>query len=177
MNITENLIDKGKINRPGTPNSMENIVVHETANKNKGADAKAHSIYIKRLDEMTSWHYTVDDKAIYRHIPDNEKSYSTGNKEANESSIAIELCVNSDGDFEVTKKNAGELICELMRKYNISIENVKTHKACDGKNCPATLLKSGWDEFIRLIENGAQSPEKFITVNELKSMGYSGISF
>ncbi len=177
MNITENLIEKGRINRPGTPNSLKNIVVHETANKNKGADAKAHSIYIKRLDEKTSWHYTVDDKSIYRHIPDNEKSYSTGDKEANESSIAIELCVNSDGDFETTKKNAAELICELMEKYDIPIENVKTHKACDGKNCPATLLKSGWDEFIGLIENGIRKTGNFIPISKLKSMGYTGISF
>ena len=34
----------------------------------KGADALAHAKYIKTLNERTSWHYSVDDKAIYQHV-------------------------------------------------------------------------------------------------------------
>ena len=175
MEIIQDIIKSGRINRPGAKNSCTSITVHETANKNKGADAKAHAKYIKTLNERTSWHYTVDDKSIYQHLPDNEKSYHTSSAEANESSIAIELCVNSDGDFEKTKKNAAYLIGELMKKHGIPPENIYTHKDWTGKNCPATLLADGIDKFLLQFFE-MDSGEKIITVRELLEMGYTKIS-
>lgn len=147
MNIIQDLIPKGCINRPGTASSREYITIHETGNKTVGAGAKAHANYIKTLKSKTSWHYTVDDESIYQHIPDDEKSYHTSDKFANENSIAIEICVNIDGDFSKAVANAIELVRTLMKKYNIPIKNVKTHKDWTGKKCPAILL-SGWDKFI-----------------------------
>lgn len=171
MNIIQDFIAEGRVNRPKTANSCKYITIHDTANKSAGADAAAHAKYIKGLNEKTSWHYTVDDGAIYQHLPDSEKSYHTSDKEANESSIAVELCVNEDGDFEKTVENAVWLVRELMKKHGIPAENIRAHRDWTGKNCPSKLLKSGWDEFVLR----SASEERFISVDELRAMGYVGI--
>lgn len=180
MERIQDFIAKGRINRPGTANSCKYITIHDTGNKSVGADAAAHAKYIKSLNEKTSWHYTVDDEYIYQHLPDSEKSYHTSDKEANESSIAVELCVNADGDFAKTVENAVYLIRGLAEKYNIPIENIKRHKDWTGKNCPASFDEAAWKEFLaRCTEPTASESgsEKYITIDELKQMGYAGVKW
>ena len=174
MEIIQDIIKKGRINRPGAVNSCNSITLHETANRRKGADALAHAKYVKTLNERTSWHYSVDDKAIYQHLPDTEKSYHTSDAKANESSISIELCVNSDGDFEKTKENAAYLIEVLMEKHGISPENIYTHKDWTGKNCPATLLSEGLDKYLSQFYK-KDTEVKSVSVSELREMGYTKI--
>lgn len=167
VNIVQDLIPKGRINRPATPNFCKFITVHETANKAVGANAETHARYAKTINDQTSWHYTVDDAIIYQHLPDKEKSFHTNNKYANANSIAIEICVNADGDFGKAKKNAVWLIRELMNKYNIPIENVRSHKSWSGKNCPTNILKSGWGNFVYEIKN-YKSEEAELSRDELE---------
>ena len=159
MEIIRDFIAEGSINRPGVKNSCESITIHETANKDVGADAKSHAEYIKTITDQTSWHYTVDDHSIYQHIPDEEKSFHTSDKEANETSISIELCVNEDGDFEQAKKNAIELVRHLMEEHGISIGSIFTHNYWTGKDCPATLLDEGWAEFVADINAWGKEDE------------------
>ncbi len=174
MKITEDLIKEGSPNRPGSRNSCRYITIHDTANKKKGANAAAHAKYIKTIKELTSWHYTVDDTEIYRHIPDVEKSYHTSDKFANENSISIELCVNSDGDFEKTIENTATLIRTLKKKHNIGDENIRRHYDWTGKSCPESLTQGGWEEFLRMCSDEEKS-EKSISIAELKEMGYTRI--
>ena len=175
MEIIQDLIPKGRINRPGVKNSCTYITIHDTANKKKGADAAAHARYIKTITNKTSWHYTVDDKSIYQHLPDNEKSYHTSDKGANESSISIELCVNSDGNFDKTVSNAVWLVRELMRKHGVSAENIRGHRDWTGKACPATLKGDKWNEFVRRCAE--KEDDKYITIDELRAMGYVGVKW
>lgn len=177
MKIIQDFIKEGSMNRPKAKNSCTFITVHETANTRKGANAAAHAKYIKTLRERTSWHYTVDDKSIYQHLPDEEKSYHTSSSNANENSIAIELCVNSDGDFEKTKENAIQLIRELMKKHDIAPHNILTHRDWTGKNCPETLLKSGWEAFKRKCASEDTQGKCYISIAELIELGYTGIEF
>lgn len=177
MERIQDFITKGRINRPGTANSCRYITVHDTGNKSVGADAAAHAKYIKGLNEKTSWHYTVDDEYIYQHLPDSEKSYHTSDKEANESSIAIELCVNADGDFAKTVDNAVCLVRELMKKHSIPAENIKRHKDWTGKNCPASFDETAWKEFLARCTAPESGSEKYITIDELKAMGYAGVKW
>lgn len=177
MEITESLIPNGRVPRPGAENSMKYITIHDTANDKKGANAKAHANYLRASEERTSWHYTVDDSSIYRHIPDCEKSYHTSNRSANETSIAIELCVNRDGDFEKTKENAIRLVRSLRKKYGIPPENIVCHRDWTGKKCPARLIDDGLDDFLAACRKEDEEREKFISVSELVEMGYLGIKF
>ena len=175
MEIIRDLIPKGRINRPGVKNSCTFITIHDTANKKKGADAAAHAKYIKTLNERTSWHYTVDDKSIYQHIPNEEKSYHTSSKEANENSISIEMCVNSDGDYYKTVENTVRLVRELIKKHGVLPGNIKRHGDWTGKNCPASMSEDTWQEFVkRCIE---KEDDKYITLDELRTMGYVGVKW
>ena len=176
MEIVQDLIPKGRINRPGIKNSCEYITLHDTANERVGANAAAHAKYLKGLNEKVSWHYTADSDVIYQHLPDSEKSYHTSDKKANETSIAIELCVNPDGDFAKTVDNAVELVRELMKKHGISADNIRAHRDWTGKSCPASLTGKKWTEFLaRCAAEESEDAERYISVDELKAMGYSGI--
>ena len=178
MNIIHDYIPFGRLNRPGRLNPCEFITIHETGNTSKGAGAKNHASYIKKKDTQVSWHYTVDDKEIYQHLPDNEDAFhaSDGAGNGNRKSIGIEICVNSDGDFGQACENAAELVRELMKKYGIPLHKVVQHNYWSGKNCPKTLRAGGWADFLEMCKG----KEKTITLDELKteliSRGINAIS-
>lgn len=164
VNIIEDIIpQKGGKVRPGDVRQKKWIVIHETGNSSKGADAKNHSTYLKNLAKANttyvSWHYTVDDHAIYHHIPDNEIAYhaSDGRVEGggNMASIGIEICVNSDGNFDKARDNAAWLTAKLLKENNLTIGAVKQHHdfAPDGKNCPQTIRDKGlWNNFLQAVQ-------------------------
>lgn len=164
VNIIEDIIpQKGGKVRPGDVRQKKWIVIHETGNSSKGADAKNHSTYLKNLAKANttyvSWHYTVDDHEIYHHIPDNEIAYhaSDGRVEGggNMASIGIEICVNSDGNFDKARDNAAWLTAKLLKEHNLTIGAVKQHHdfAPDGKNCPQTIRDKGlWNNFLQAVQ-------------------------
>ncbi len=173
MEIIKDLIKEGSKNRPQSKNSCKYITVHDTGNKGKGANAAAHAKYIKTIKDLTSWHYTVDDSGIYQHIPDEEKSYHTSEKLANENSISVELCVNSDGDFEKTLENAAWLIKHLKKKHGIGDESIRRHYDWTGKKCPASLTESAWQAFLLRCKG---DEERSISIEKLREMGYTSIT-
>lgn len=140
--------------RPGTERKIKYVVIHETANTAKGANAENHSKYLKDGGAgNVSWHYTVDEKEIYHHIPDNEVAWHAGERDGNEHGIGVELCVNSDGDFEKTFENGARLTAYLLETYDLSIDDVFQHNRFSGKNCPTKIRESGrWDEFLSRVE-------------------------
>jgi N-acetylmuramoyl-L-alanine amidase len=148
-----------KFTRPGIVMSPKYITIHETDNTSVGANALAHARLQQRGNSrQASWHFSVDDgDAIYQSIPTNEIGFhaADGGGAGNLSSIAIEICVNADGDFTKAKENAVELVRYLMDKYHIPIANVVQHNHWSGKDCPRKLRKSGWNAFIALIKEGA----------------------
>ncbi|MCY8515897.1 N-acetylmuramoyl-L-alanine amidase [Bacillus atrophaeus] len=146
--IIQDIIPKGNNNRPGYSMNPTYITVHNTANTAAGANAKMHARYVKNPDTPTSWHFTVDDKEIYQHLPLNENGWHAGdgNGSGNRQSIGIEICENADGDFEKAVANAQWLIKKLMKEQGISLANVVPHKHWSGKQCPRKLLDR-WDSF------------------------------
>lgn len=145
IDIKIDLIPKGFKRRPGTINNQTSITIHNTGCPNVPADNFRRSCLDKSQDKEVSWHYTVDEKEIVQHIPDNEVAWHCGNKDGNYSSIAIEIC-ERDG----AEENAIKLIRHSMKKYNISIDKVVSHKSWSGKQCPHLILPR-WDKFINSI--------------------------
>ncbi|PRS09644.1 N-acetylmuramoyl-L-alanine amidase [Bacillus atrophaeus] len=148
VKITQDFIPVGHNNRPGYAMDPSYITVHNTANTVKGANAVMHARYEKNPTTPTSWHFTVDEKEIYQHLPLNENGWHAGdgNRNGNRKSIGIEICENSDGDFEKAVANAQWLIKKLMKEQGISLANVVPHKHWSGKQCPRKLLDR-WDSF------------------------------
>ena len=155
MKITK-MLSNNKNHYTGV-NKCKYITIHETGNKNKGANAINHAKYINNGSSAT-WHYTVDDKQVIQHYKDSVQCWHAGDGrgEGNTNSIGIEMCVNSDGDFNKTILNTIELVKHLMNKHNIPIENVVQHNKWSGKDCPANI-RSGkpisWGGFINMIKN------------------------
>ena len=168
-------------NRPFRPlKSLKAIVIHWTANTGKKANALAHFNYFNQTkDERLknnngklnygSTHYVVDSEIIYRFIPDDEMAYHVGAKNykaivdekivdqagasPNYYTIGIEMCVNSDGDFSKTRQNTIELTDYLLRKYNLSTNDVYRHFDITGKDCPKMMLdESIWGNFLNDIK-------------------------
>ncbi|WDV47137.1 N-acetylmuramoyl-L-alanine amidase [Clostridiaceae bacterium M8S5] len=153
MKIIEDFIDK-RYNKM----QAKYITIHETGSYNIGADAKAHNRYLHRTDtDNKCWHFTVDDKSIYQHIPVDYNGWHAGDGLrgiGNRESIGIELCVNENGDFNRTLENAVWL-CKKLLKENPLIKEVvqhnywKSNKYPKGKDCPRTLRRTNrWNEFL-----------------------------
>jgi N-acetylmuramoyl-L-alanine amidase len=156
MNIIQDLIPVGRRNRPARQNPAAFITIHNTGNAARSAGARSHANYIKSdaaASLPVSWHYTVDDKEIIRHIPDNEDAFHAGDGagNGNRRSIGIEICMNEGGDLRKATDNAARLTAELCKKHGIPPDKVVQHHHWSGKNCPQ-LLRSGrpysWDIFI-----------------------------
>lgn len=148
MKINENLVRYNFSSRQET--KIEYIVIHDTGNTSKGADANAHFSFFNSADRQASAHYFVDDTQILRIIKDSDKAWHCGDGKGkygitNENSIGIEMCINSDGDFDKTYKNTLDLVKHLMGKYNISIDKVVRHYDASRKSCPDTWSENNWD--------------------------------
>ncbi len=144
------LVDSGTKARPGVKRKIKYIVIHETGNFSKGANAKNHAQYLLRTSkrDYTSWHYTVDEHEIYHHIPDNEIAFHAASKIGNYYGVGIEICVNEDGNFNTSFENAVKLVAYLIKEYELDIDSIKTHNDFSGKDCPHIILKyNRLDEF------------------------------
>ncbi|ERH58666.1 MULTISPECIES: N-acetylmuramoyl-L-alanine amidase [Bacillus amyloliquefaciens group] len=148
--IIQDFIPSGSTNRPGYSMNPLYITVHNTSNTAKGANAASHARFVKNNPSTgVSWHFTVDDTEIYQHLPLNENGWHAGDGNSgtgNRKSIGIEICENSDGDFEKAVTNAQWLIKKIMKEQGISLANVVPHQRWSGKYCPHKLLDR-WDSF------------------------------
>lgn len=161
VKIRKNLVPSSIAKRVtyGGTNSKKYIVIHETANTSKGADADAHGrLQANGNSRSASWHYTVDDKEIVQSFSDNAQCWHAGNASYNKNSIGIEICVNSDGNFKKAVDNAAELTKYLMDKYNVPASNVVQHNTASGKDCPRYLRNGSkginWNDFKAKIKGG-----------------------
>ncbi|WP_160722741.1 N-acetylmuramoyl-L-alanine amidase [Bacillus sp. USDA818B3_A] len=163
MNIIQQLIPaSNKDTRPGIRMVPKYITIHETDNPSPGADAEAHARLQQRgNDRSASWHLQIDDSEAIQSIPFNEVAWAAGdgrNGKGNSSSIHIEICVNSDGDFRQAVENAAEVTKQLMSTYKIPLANVVQHNRWSGKNCPRNLRNGAkgvtWSDFLNLVKSG-----------------------
>ena len=148
-------------NLPKLPMIARYITVHETANTAVGANAEMHRRFVANGggSSAVSFHYAVDDReAVEIESPAfvcwhaGDGSNGTGNRQA----IAIETCVNSDGNWDQTLSNLVELVQILMTRHNIPIERVVQHNHFSGKDCPTRIRHSGiWSELKERFRGAA----------------------
>ena len=204
--ITDLLLTSTK-NRPATRRSggahyflrkLKGVVIHWTANTGRGADARANRNYFNQGLRFASAHYIVDDHEIVRCIPDNEVAYHVGGRfykpmgEAireegltpNYFLIGIEMCVNSDGDWDKTYQNTVELTQHLLNKYSFTIRELYRHYDITGKLCPRMMIdESDWQKFKMDVNAGLNfqvgNPIKrgFINTADLNVRKGNGIQF
>ena len=157
LNLKVELVPEGRPNRSGRIISANFITMHNTSNPHAGADANAHSRFIREKGfyklksgktNFVSWHYTVDEKMVIKHLPVNERAIHAG--KGNGKSIAIEVCMHKGIDQDAANLRAARLVAALSHDLNIPKSNIKPHKHWTGKNCPILLLQQ-FDEFCDLV--------------------------
>ncbi len=156
--VITDFVPENTLERPGDLRKIKYIVIHETGNPGKNANAASHNNYLhtEADNQQKSWHYTVDDHEIYYHIPDNEIAFHAGDglskDGGNLNGIGIEMCINPENDYEQTLKNTAKLVAVLIEAYDLDISCVKKHQDFSGKICPNYLINSGrWNEFIDMV--------------------------
>ncbi|WP_081799468.1 peptidoglycan recognition protein family protein [Neobacillus jeddahensis] len=100
-------------------------------NPSSGADAEAYDRLQDRGNDRTVfWHLQIDDHEAIPSIPFDEVAWAAGDGRSgpgNTSSIQIEICVYSDGNFTKAVQNTTEVTKQLMVQFNIPIANVVQH--------------------------------------------------
>lgn len=138
-------------------NGRKTITIHETGNRKKGAGAQAHA-NLQLRGFTSSWHWQVDDNCAIQSYPHIVQCWHAGDGRGNGNlhSIAIEICVNEDSDYETAVKNAAALTRKIMQEENISSDQVVQHHHWSKKDCPH-FLRSGrmgidWQGFKKLLQ-------------------------
>lgn len=144
------------------------IVVHETDNYANGAGAQRHAQAQHDGNLDTSVHYYSGSDGVYQAAEHSDGTFSIGKEYGNHSikdatnrnSINIEICVNPDGDYNVARQNAIELVKYLIQTTGIPAERVIRHYDAKGKYCPRKMLDnpSLWEDFKNQIGGAVQNP-------------------
>jgi N-acetylmuramoyl-L-alanine amidase len=188
MNIIKRQI---AYNRTKRTSAIKYIVIHDTGNKKKGADAMAHYNYFNGGDRQSSADFFVDDKSVVQ-INDYKKYYTwaVGDGKGkygitNSNSVSIEICVNEDGNYKEAYLKAVELTKILMAELNIPADRVVRHYDASRKKCPASMSSGNWaywqDFKNRLSKNSedlttTQAVKELTTPNDIVwELGYRGI--
>ena len=145
-------IEKKQIayNRAKRTSSIKYIVIHDTGNKSKGADADAHYNYFNGGNRNSSADFFVDDKKVLQvndyaryytyHVGDGKGKYGI----TNQNSVGIEICVNQDGDYNAAFEQVVALTKYLMQELSVPAERVVRHYDASRKNCPASMDECNW---------------------------------
>ena len=143
------------------------IVIHNTDNFAKGANAKAHA---KAQHDGNfsgySAHVYVDDTEAYQATPFNRGAWHVGVNYGgglfgicnNHNSIGIEMCVQAGYNYDKAFRNTVEICKMLMQKFGIDADHVVSHYDVCAKNCPSAIRAKGdWNRFKQLIGAKAEN--------------------
>lgn len=161
--------------RRRTLTDIKFIVVHDTGNTSKGANANAHKKYLDGAKRYGSAHYFVDDTSIIQVIGDSKIAWGVGDNQGygrflngctNNNSISIEMCINQDGDYSKTYFHTVELVKHLMKKFNIPLERVVRHYDASRKCCPCHMSKNNWAAWYKFKEDIQQPPKLLMNTDQ-----------
>lgn len=152
----------------GRSQQIQFIVIHYTSNR--GDTAKNNVDYFAREDVGASAHYFVDENEVWQSVKDSDVAWHCGAKTyyhdkcRNANSLGVEICMNDKiGKVrEGSINNAAELVRFLMKKYNVSIDNVLRHYDVTHKSCPEPMVINTqlWENFkSQLIKNDSEEEE------------------
>ena len=131
------------------------VVIHETDNWSRGANAKAHATAMKNGNLAGTVHYYVDSKSIYQTLDHKDGAWAVGDGGGkygitNRNSINIEICVNPESDYYKAVDKAEQLAASLLKQYGWGTDRLKRHYDASRKHCPRRIQDEGlWPEFKR----------------------------
>jgi N-acetylmuramoyl-L-alanine amidase len=167
-----------KNNFTNFPNrKIEYIVLHDTGNKNRGANAEMHYRYFNGEYRGASADFFVDETQVLQ-INDykNQYSWAVGDGRGkygitNRNSISIEMCINSDNNFEKTVEKTIELVAYLMKELNIPLDKVVRHYDASRKICARSMSSFRWRKWYKFkkeVEKKYKENNASTTINSPK---------
>ena len=152
----------------GATGSAINNVKYYGGTANIGASAH---YYVGHASENGAVYQSVNDENCAWHCGTSGKYYHDCR---NDSSIGIEMCchIDKNGNWyfdDITVEKTIELTKELMKKYNIPIENVIRHYDVTHKTCPAPFVndKSAWGNFKSRLADNTPKVVELASVNDI----------
>ncbi len=156
--------------RPGDIAEKQYITIHNTGSYDAGSWAINHAVLkLRNNTNWTSWHFTVDSREIFQHIPTDEVAWHASDGAegpGNVNSIGIEICVNGfpegaggeealsnyygeryeewEKQFFLALENAAQLVAQLLVEHDLKPDCIRQHYdfARDKKNCPMQMRYS-----------------------------------
>lgn len=183
MNIDKNYPCHTSNHRKGRRDNIKYIVIHYVGAT--GSALNNVKYYGSTANIGASAHYYVghalENGAVYQSVNDENCAWHCGSESGkyyhdcrNDSSIGIEMCCHKDknGNWyfdDITVENAIKLTKELMKKYNIPIENVIRHYDVTHKICPAPFVnnESAWENFKSQLVDNTPKIKELTTVNDI----------
>ncbi|MBO5453287.1 MAG: N-acetylmuramoyl-L-alanine amidase [Clostridia bacterium] len=163
-----------KYNITPRTNKIKFIVIHDTANKSDGANARAHYNYFNSGNRNSSADCFIDSKEILW-VNDFTKYYTWHcgdgkgkNGIINNNSIGIELCINADGDYEKALNNLIDETARIAKMLSISHDHILRHFDVSGKNCPSSMQKNNW-EVWKFFKNEVKHKMKVNTFKDIEN--------
>jgi N-acetylmuramoyl-L-alanine amidase len=176
VRLVQDMIRRGTSGRRYfRPMNARFITIHAT--ENPTGDAWHHALALKRgalrapkrkggnRIGFLTWHFTVEDRDAYQHLPTNEQGeHADFNGPGNNFSIGIEMCEHRGNNLARTIDNTAKLAAFLMYEHHIGIGNVVGHHHWrrigvhpEHKNCPHFLLDNGtegptWRWFLGRVQ-------------------------
>lgn len=143
----------------GRGNPRNYLTIHQTGNTSERANAMAHHNLQARSGVGYGWHWQVDDEFAIQTHDHAFKIWHAGDGrgKGNTESISIEICVNSDGNYNQAVENGAKLAAMILKEENINISNMVQHNYWSGKDCPHEIRsgKNGitWTDFVNKVKN------------------------
>lgn len=176
--VHEMLAPIGESIRAGIGMKPKYITIHNTANTGVGATARNHAQYLyngESRKDFTSWHFTVDNYEIWQSLPMNEVGYHAGDGYGmgNNSTIALEICENADGNYRQAEENAAVLTAYLLSINDLPADAIRMHQDWSGKHCPHNMLDAtknsmGWSAFKKRVK------EIYDSIHYAKKLSFEG---
>lgn len=130
------------------------VVVHDTGNASRSADAMAHWRYFCDESAKASYNYIADDKVILECVEPPRAAWHAGVGKSgirkdgkksditNYNSIGVSYCINKGGDIEKAVRNCAIAAAHACVMYDIPLENVVRHYDVTEKLCPGTMYRN-----------------------------------
>lgn len=151
----------------------EFITVHDTASAAPSANARAHANWLSSMANdinsktWVSWHYTVDEEEIIKHIPDEEVAYHAGDGtnikldyidtkiKSREDIPQPVVTISSDGYFLINNQKTDILAPltdkeEIVKNCNLPYQGINVKK---GENGNYLLGNTYWNCSYNVLSN------------------------
>lgn len=174
--VNEFLLTKHNDNGISLPSGeikVESITIHNTPDLvgvYDDAEQYTRATYNGNMGDVVVTMY-VDDVNAWLNMPLTSPTYHSATTKGNYSSISIECIMDGQTgtENERAEDNCARLTAYLLKKFNLTIDDVRTHKDWNGKQCPVYILPH-WNNFLQKVNKYLGVPANITADTQVEQM-------